>query len=186
VIDKDESGLDGWAGGIHISDIALFPSVRSGFLSGFSGGIDIFDWQYDDKVRANDGINDQINNLEFATLVAVPTLKYSFLSGGLKPYIGIGAGPAWTRLLVKRTTTLALMEPNLEKDRAWDTSNLAEAFGGCDVYMGGHFHFTIEVRWLTLSNKHLVFPDAVTDHHTAEVKSSVEGWMSLFSIGIRF
>ena len=176
-----------WAGGMNISDIALFPSARRGILSQLYGGIDIFKWHGGFTVLANDGTNEQLSELEFNTIAAIGHFKLTLLSGGLRPYLGVGAGPAWTQLLDKRTTTpLALLTPNLEKDRAWDTSNLAEAFGGFDIYLGDHFHFVLEIRWIGLSNMHLVFPDDITEHHTAKVRTSIQGWLSIFGIGIKF
>lgn len=189
----EQKGFQGdfWAAGVDISDIPILPSVKSVptqsvGIKWLTGGIDLLLLEGDYTVMATQGNNQQKSEIDFTTIAIAGTLKISLLSNGIRPYIGIGVGPAWTRLIDTRITTLGANPPIRERDRVWDTSNLFKVSAGCNIYLGKRFYFTIEYRWFILTNQHLLFPDETTNHHTAKVKTHFKDRLNTFGLGIRF
>lgn len=178
-----------WAGGLNITDIPLFPAVKNGVGKWFFAGVDVFNLQSDYTVQAisADGLSSQKSELFGQTYALAAQVKISPLWDSLvQPYLGLGAGPAYTTLKDTRTTALTGQPLLLERDRNWDNSNLGEAFGGVDIYLGKSFHLNLEIRWLEIKNVHLIFPNPDTDHHTAKIKTTLQGWLSLFALGLHF
>jgi hypothetical protein len=178
-----------FAGGISVTDVPFAPSAKKGIAKWFFAGIDAFTLYgtYTVDALSSDGLSSQKSELLSKTLGLTGHIKIAPLSGSfVNPYIGFGGGPSYTQLRDTRTTILSDGTMRVERDRKWDTSNIGAAFGGIDVYLGKSFHLNLELRWIGLTNVHLNFPDSTTEHHTAKVKTTLEGWVQTFGLGLKF